>query len=730
MADFRRAIMKPTLGQVFGLTLVGLALVLGLLFFVVYHLSLETTVESSERIRDAASREIVERVSNFLATAPATVAQFQEEANCDLVDTRNPEAIEPALFVLLLSKRDISEATFTYGKKIGFGQNGVLQLADSPRGQVSVVRSLGAEDRERFWSREVHQENGIFVAEQRKLRPNAPFSTSPFARQSGAKISDPTLHATFLTPARKDFSGQLLWSDLHWSQLDAALPEMHRRAEVSVQQTINDSAGQFAGVLRVGLLTTELDRAVQLKIGGGDEADPHRIFICDAMGRLVTRLSPNDRLEEVESDLRIAPAHLPPEVIAAVSSPTLRSLNENNTRASGQFEFRGEEYLTTFRALSGTQDWIVGIVVPRAYYAGRLIAIRDQLLGISLVTMALLLAGGGFILRRVQRAHSQIVRESLTMNAFEFSPSSTEAPFRDISEVLESLETAKTAMRAMSKYVPVDLVRRLYRSKTEPVLGAELTQIALMFSDIQDFTAHSERLEPNELANALGSYLQLLVGIIQRETGGTIDKFIGDAIMAFWNAPEPVVDPARMACLAALRCRAASHALSASPAWRGRPAFETRFGLHQGQAQVGHFGAPDRLNYTAIGDAVNLASRLEGLNKQYGTAIIASAPVFAATRAEFDFRLLDRVAVKGKTDAIEVYELLGEKGTARAMQQTVAAYEKALAAYMGRKFAEAMNILAAQPNDLPSCVLHARCREFQQTPPPSDWNGAFVSMSK
>ena len=167
-----------------------------------------------------------------------------------------------------------------------------------------------------------------------------------------------------------------------------------------------------------------------------------------------------------------------------------------------------------------------------------------------------------------------------------------------------------------------------------------------------------------------------------------------------------------------------------SPAWRGRPAFETRFGLHQGQAQVGHFGAPDRLNYTAIGDAVNLASRLEGLNKQYGTAIIASAPVFAATRAEFDFRLLDKVAVKGKTDAIEVYELLGEKGTARAMQQTVAAYEKALTAYMGRKFAEAMNILAAQPNDLPSCVLHARCREFQQTPPPSDWNGAFVSMSK
>src|SRR5215831_9679283 len=129
--------MKPTLGQVFGLTLLGLALVLGLLFFVVFHLSLETTEESSERIRDAASREIVERVSNFLARAPAAVAQFQQEANCDLVDARNPQAIEGALFGLLLSKGDISEATFTYGRKIGFDADGALQLADFPRGQVS-----------------------------------------------------------------------------------------------------------------------------------------------------------------------------------------------------------------------------------------------------------------------------------------------------------------------------------------------------------------------------------------------------------------------------------------------------------------------------------------------------------------------------------------------------------------------------------------------------------------
>ena len=124
-----------------------------------------------------------------------------------------------------------------------------------------------------------------------------------------------------------------------------------------------------------------------------------------------------------------------------------------------------------------------------------------------------------------------------------------------------------------------------------------------------------------------------------------------------------------MACLAALRCREAGRVLSQSPDWRGLPPFETRFGLHQEKALVGHFGAPDRMNYTAMGDAVNVASRLEGLNKQYGTSIIASDRIFEDARVHFDFRLLDWVAVKGKTGAIKIYELLDEKNRAGELRR-------------------------------------------------------------
>jgi len=722
--------VKPTLGQIFGLSLLGLALILAVLFYIVFRGSRQTIMESSDRIRDGASREISGRVTNFLSRAPETARQFQLELNRGLLDGRDPLAVESALFSLLLSNRDIGELTFTYGQKTGFDADRMLQLAATPRGQISVVRGSIGQDEERWWSRHIKQEGGGFVSDRRELESSARFTTLPLHRETRANIPDPTAHPTFSTPARQDFFGQLLWSDLHWSQLDAELPPSQRWAEVSVQQTMTDADGEFVGVLRVGLLTQQLDRSVQLRLAPASQNDPHRIFICDAQGRLITPLSASDRLQEFGDDLRINPTSLPPEVAGALANPQLRAVGETMPSMSGHFRLNGEEFLTTFRALPETQGWIVGIVVPRAYYLGRLALIRNRLLLVSLGIIAALIGGGTLILRRVKGSLAQVTHESLKMDAFEFTPAPTSSSFRDISEVLESLEKAKTAMRAMSKYVPVDLVRRLYRSKTEPVLGGELTELSIMFADIKDFTTFSEQLEPNELARALGRYLDVMARIIQKETGGTIDKFIGDAIMTFWNAPEPVADHARKACLAALHCREAGRALSKSPDWHNLPPFETRFGLHQDKALVGHFGAPDRMNYTAIGDGINLASRLEGLNKQYGTTILASDRIVEDARAQFDFRLLDLVAVKGKTGAIKIYELLGEKNTAGHLREKIAAYEAAFDAYVMRNFAQAIAILEQNNGDPPSAVLLNRCVEFQKAPPPADWRGVHVSMSK
>src|SRR5258708_35025083 len=136
---------------------------------------------------------------------------------------------------------------------------------------------------------------------------------------------------------------------------------------------------------------------------------------------------------------------------------------------------------------------------------------------------------------------------------------------------------------------------------------------------------------------------------VVRWAGGSVDKFIGDAVMAIWNAPTPRPGHARLACRAALGCIEATRALFASVAWAGLPVLRTRFGLHRDRVMVGHFGSPERLSYTALGDGANLAARLESLCKQYGVAVLASEAVEEEARAEVQFRLLDRGAVKGKT---------------------------------------------------------------------------------
>ena len=219
------------------------------------------------------------------------------------------------------------------------------------------------------------------------------------------------------------------------------------------------------------------------------------------------------------------------------------------------------------------------------------------------------------------------------------------------------------ALDSFGRYLPKEVVRSVLDSKQSARLGGNAQELVILFTDIKDFTSYSESMEASELLDHLNDYLTALTTAILK-TSGTIDKYIGDSIMAFWGAPTPLQAPASQACCAALAIRAETNRINQQWQEAGLALrFDTRIGVNLGPVIVGNVGSVERFNYTAVGDSVNLASRLESTNKLYGTDILVSRSIVQAVAAEqttnYVFRLLDRVKVKGKEQTSDIYELLG-----------------------------------------------------------------------
>jgi adenylate cyclase len=700
--------IRLRLTQLFALTFGAVAAIVGLLFALLLISARSAVVARSEGLREDAASRIDARITRDLGEAGEVVADVERAVRAGAVDTRTADACEAPLFALLLDHPDVADVSLTH----------------PDRWQVSVFRGTAANGGP-LLTRVVHREGDRFVAD---LRTRAPGEALRAGAVSHGEATDPTAHPTYETAVSKGIYGAAIWSDLHYSELDQALPEGDRRVVVTVQKAIDDTLGKPAGVIRVGILARTVDDIAKMKVDEASADDPHRVFLCDADGRLLTRLAPDDPLASSDGDLRVASSHVTPAIARALASPLLRRVSTEAPLASEGFDVGGRRFLLTLRALGDTQGWIAAILVPEDHYTRDLRALLDRVVAIDAIGAACALLGGLLVLARVRGGFQRLLATTSRMRDFDFAADARPASLRDVDEVVQGLERAKTAMRALGKYVPVDLVRELYAANREPALGGELARLTLMFTDIRGFTDLSERLPPAELAQALGLYLQAMTTAI-RETGGTIDKFIGDAVMAMWNAPSPVPRHAERACAAALSCADATARLYASEAWRGLPPLTTRFGLHTDDVLVGHFGSLDRFSYTALGDGVNLAARLESLCKQYGVVRSASEAVEEQARGSFAFRKLDRVAVKGKSRAVLVFELLGPAGMERG--PAIAAYEAALEHYFAGRFAEALAGLTPHADaDPPSKVLADRCRAFLVEPPPAGWDGTWVARSK
>jgi len=258
---------------------------------------------------------------------------------------------------------------------------------------------------------------------------------------------------------------------------------------------------------------------------------------------------------------------------------------------------------------------------------------------------------------RMSRSLKTITGQAAKLQTLAAPDSSAVSSYvKEIHELGSTVNLAQRAIWSFARFVPKEIVRRVIDSSISTELGGVRQEITVVFTDVQGFTTIAESADPDALMHQMSRYLSALTEAFIAE-GGTVDKFIGDAVMVFWNAPNPQPDHVERACRAALAGKAACAKLNSEFVSEGLKPFFTRFGIHVGEAVVGNLGSTERMNYTALGNTVNLASRLEGLNKQFGTTILVSEAVYLRVQDLFSFKAFASIIAKGMTKETRVFEL-------------------------------------------------------------------------
>jgi adenylate cyclase len=284
------------------------------------------------------------------------------------------------------------------------------------------------------------------------------------------------------------------------------------------------------------------------------------------------------------------------------------------------------------------------------------------------------------------------------------------------------------------QYVPPALVDEMARNPESFSMAGESREMTVLFSDVRGFTTISEGLEPKELSSLMNEFLTPLTEVIYRNRG-TIDKYMGDAIMAFWGAPLPERDHARLAIRAALEMHRKLAELQPRFKARNWPEIRIGVGLNSGRMSVGNMGSKIRLAYTVMGDAVNLASRLESITKEYGAPIIVGEATRDLAQHDFVFREIDRVRVKGKLEPVAIYEPLGVTGeVAKPVLDELRLFNQAVKLYRAQEWDMAelqlFNLLKITPDSMLYNLYLEHIRIFRSDPPGRNWDGAFTFEHK
>lgn len=358
----------------------------------------------------------------------------------------------------------------------------------------------------------------------------------------------------------------------------------------------------------------------------------------------------------------------------------------------------------------------IGVVFPRN------VTIKSVLAALAVLALIAIAAGlfVGHQIRWLPLASPLLAFLMATIGAFAWS-------------YLAEGRQRRFVLKALSQYVSPAVASEIDRDPAALKLGGQRREMTVMFTDIQGFTDLSERLDEHTLTSLLNYYLDEMSALVLANDG-TLDKYIGDAIMSFWNAPVVQSDHAILACRAALAMQRRERDIQPRLTEMGASGLLTRIGINTGPMVFGNMGSTQKFNYSVLGDAVNLASRLEGANKFYGSRILIAQPTADLVKGQFILRQLDLLRVKGKLKPMAVYEVIGDATTDADLLSRRDEYEAAFALYRQQQWSDAhrrlVGLLERFPGDCPAAALLDRIAALQGHPPGPGWDGVYVAKGK
>lgn len=376
------------------------------------------------------------------------------------------------------------------------------------------------------------------------------------------------------------------------------------------------------------------------------------IVMFDAQQNVIASSFANDRSDDV---VKLTQFHNSPMVIEAA-----KKYNQYGKKRGLLSDHNGEKYLYFFSNFPdySSMPWQVVLVIPQQVILGEILSTMYKTIVISVVILILFIIIVFVVSKKLSQPIIKIANQIKSIENLKLDIKIDDnSKVEEIHKAQSSLKSLQVALSSFIKYLPVELIKKLIHVGQEAKVDGEERELAIMFTDLENFTTISETMTPKEIALQLSEYFEVVNRAIS-DSGGTIDKYIGDAVLAFWGAPQEIEQPCHQAIKSALRIQTLTHELNQKWLEEGKNIFKTRIGIHYGKTLVGNIGSNERLNYTVIGDSVNIASRLEGINKEYGTYLIFSERFYKEIADQYEAKYIDTLQLKGKSATTKLYTLI------------------------------------------------------------------------